>query len=244
MKRRPIRPGALHVRRIERHPQSELSDQDWPATIPAIARLLTDGLDLGRLTVLVGENGSGKSTLVEGIAGAYGMSPEGGSVMARHSTRPSESPLGENLQLSREGGASPWGFFLRAETMHGFYTYLENHPGGNDPDFHEISHGESFLAVLRSRFDSPGFYLLDEPESALSFSACLALVGLLHELAELGTSQVVMATHSPVLAALPGARILQLDDEGFHESAWADLELVQHYRSFLAEPMRYLRHIL
>jgi predicted ATPase len=128
--------------------------------------------------------------------------------------------------------------------MHGFYTYLENHPGGNDPDFHEISHGESFLALLHARFDSPGFYVLDEPESALSFSACLGLVGLLHDLAEAGTSQILIATHSPVVAAIPGAKILQFDDDGFHETSWEELELVQHYRSFLAEPMRYLRHLL
>jgi predicted ATPase len=244
VKRRTGRPGALHVRRVERHPQADLSDQEWPATIPAIGQLLREGLDLGRVTVLIGENGSGKSTMVEGIAGAYGMSPEGGSVMAQHSTRPSESALHANLQLSREGGATRWGFFLRAETMHGFYTYLENNSGGNDPDFHEISHGESFLALLRSRFDSPGFYLLDEPESALSFSACLGLVGLLHELVEAGTSQVLIATHSPVVAAIPDAKILQFDDDGFHETSWQELELVQHYRSFLAEPMRYLRHLL
>jgi predicted ATPase len=78
----------------------------------------------------------------------------------------------------------------------------------------------------------------------LSFSACLGLVGLLHDLAEEGTSQVLVATHSPVVASIPGARILQFDDSGFHQTDWEDLELVQHYRSFLAEPMRYLRHVI
>src|SRR4051812_15941457 len=110
--------------------------------------------------------------------------------------------------------------------MHGLYTYLESVGYGNG--LHEISHGESFLEVLRSRFDGPGFYLLDEPESALSFSACLGLVGLLHDLVEERTSQVLLATHSPVVAAIPGARILQFDGDGFHETAWEDLELVQH----------------
>jgi predicted ATPase len=244
MKRRVARPGALPIRRIERHPQADLTDE-WPATIPAIAQLLREGLDLSPVTVLVGENGTGKSTLVEAIAQAYGMAPEGGSINALHSTRPTESTLHENLQLSRAGGASRWGFFLRAETMHGLYTYLEDIGGGaNDPVFHELSHGESFLAMLRSRFNSPGLYVLDEPESALSFSACLGLIGLLHDLVQQGTSQVVLATHSPVVAAIPGARILQFDDEGFQEISWADLELVQHYRTFLAEPMRYLRHVI
>jgi predicted ATPase len=244
MKRRVARPGELQIRRIERHPQAELSDDEWPASIPAIAQLLRDGLDLSPITVLVGENGSGKSTLVEAVAQAYGMAPEGGSINARHSTRPTESPLHEHLQLSRSGGASRWGFFLRAETMHGLYTYLEDLGGGPDPTYHEVSHGESFLAMLRERFDSPGLYLLDEPESALSFSACLGLIGLLHDLVQAGTSQVLLATHSPVVAAIPGARILQFDDRGFHETSWEELELVQHYRHFLAEPMRYLRHVI
>ncbi len=81
------------------------------------------------------------------------------------------------------------------------------------PALHELSHGESFAELLRTRFDSPGLYVLDEPESALSFSACLGLVGLVADLASTGTAQVVVATHSPVVAAVPGATVLQLDDD-------------------------------
>ena len=131
---------------------------------------------------------------------AYGLNAEGGSTHARHGTRASESPLGSWLRVEREAGASRWGYFLRAETMHGLYTYLESNPpqGGREARFHEMSHGESFLEVLRSRFDGSGFYVLDEPESALSFSGCLALVGVLHDLMSMGTAQILLATHSPV----------------------------------------------
>jgi len=204
-------------------------------------------MTLRPITVLVGENGSGKSTLLEALATAYGLPPEGGSIHTRHATRPSESGLHEELVLSRDAGASRWGFFLRAETMHGLYTYLEevgSNPSDPDPVFHEMSHGESFLAVLQRRFASPGLYILDEPESALSFSSCLALVGVLHDLVREGTSQVIVATHSPVVASVPDARILQLDGDGFHEEAWSSLDLVQHHRAFLADPARYLRHVL
>jgi predicted ATPase len=240
-----LRSRMLPVRRVEPAPDSSLDPGTWPATVPAVARLLREGVDLGPATVLVGENGSGKSTLVEAVAMAYGLNPEGGSTHARHATRSTESKLHEALRVVRDPGASRWGYFLRAETMHGLYTYLEELPGGpRGPVLHELSHGESFLEVLRSRFDSPGLYILDEPESALSFTACLGLVGLLHDLAVTGTAQVLVATHSPVIAALPGARILQLDPEGWHERDWQDLELVQHYRRFLDEPMRYLRHVL
>jgi predicted ATPase len=216
----------------------------WPATIPAVAQLLAEGMELGPgVTLLVGENGSGKSTIVEAVAMAFGLSPEGGSTGAMHSTRQSESDLWRWIRLERSAGGSRWGFFLRAETMHGFYSYLEDHPGGSDPRFHQLSHGESFLEILRTRFDSPGLYCLDEPEAALSFSAQMALVGTMHDLAQQG-AQLLCATHSPLLAALPGATLLEVGPWGMRPTAFEDLELVGHWKAYLAEPMRYLRHVL
>jgi predicted ATPase len=216
----------------------------WPHTVPAVRQLLTDGLDLGPgVTFLVGENGAGKSTLVEAIAVAYGMSPEGGSTGARLTTRATESPLSDEIRLTRGAGAPRAGFFLRAETMHGFYSYLEQNPGGPEPRFHEMSHGESFLSLIGDRFTRRGFYCLDEPESALSFSSSLAVVGVLNQLATSG-SQVLCATHSPVIAALPGATILEVGDWGIRETAWDDLQLVQNWKAYLDAPERYLRHVL
>ena len=214
-------------------------------SIPAVAQVLRDGIDLPPgVTFLVGENGSGKSTIVEGVALAYGLSPEGGSRGARHTTRPTESPLSDWLRIQRGVGSSTWGFFLRAETMHSFYTYLEQNPAPTgDVPFHEMSHGESFLALLESRFDEPGFYCLDEPEAALSFSSTLALIAVLRRIADEG-GQVLCATHSPVLASLPGAKILEVGEWGLREAAWDDLEIVHHWRSFLTDPDRYLRHLL
>lgn len=216
----------------------------WPATIPAVAQLLDEGMELAEgVTLLVGENGTGKSTIVEAVAMAFGLNLEGGSSGARHTTRESESDLWKWVRLERSAGAPRWGFFLRAETMHGFYSYLEGHPGARDPDFHELSHGESFLEILRTRFDAPGLYCLDEPEAALSFSAQLALIGTMYELAQ-GGAQLLCATHSPLLAALPGATILEVGPWGMRRSTYEDLELVGHWKAYLAEPMRYLRHVL
>ncbi|ONI72175.1 AAA family ATPase [Kribbella sp. ALI-6-A] len=217
----------------------------WPHTIPAVRQLLTDGLDLGPgVTFLVGENGAGKSTLVEAVAVAFGMSPEGGSTGARLSTRVTESPLSDEIQLTRGAGAARAGFFLRAETMHGFYSYLEDNPSNHgDLPFHRMSYGESFLSLIGDRFTRRGFYCLDEPESALSFSSSLAVVGVLKQLAD-NKSQVLCATHSPVIAALPGATILEVGDWGIRRTAWEDLELVQNWRAYLRHPEQYLRHIV
>lgn len=236
----------LPVRRVERRPDATLDPLAWPASVPAVAQVLRDGLDLGAATVLVGENGSGKSTLVEAVAMAFGLGAESGTRNTMYSSRPSESPLSSALRLSRGPGASRWGFFLRSETMHGYFTHLEESGTARhrDPVFHEMSHGESFVEVLASRFDGPGLYLLDEPESALSFQNCLALVAVLADLAASGTAQVVVATHSPIIAALPGARLLEVDEDGLHESTWADLALTTHWRGFLDDPQRYFRHLL
>lgn len=208
-----------------------------------MAQVLDDGWPLARATVLVGENGAGKSTLVEAVAVAFGLGPEGGSTGSMHVTRTSESELSQHVRLSREAGAPRRGFFLRAETMHSFYTYLEDNPGGPEPAFHEMSHGESFLALATDRMNRPGFYVLDEPESALSFTGCLALVAHLHDLVTRG-SQVILSTHSPVLAALPGAQITEVGEWGLRTSAWEDLDLVLRWRGFLDDPRRYLRHVL
>jgi predicted ATPase len=233
------------IRRIEEHPLNALARDAWPATLAPVAHLLDHGLDLAPATVFVGENGSGKSTLVEAIGLAYGLSPEGGSVGAQHSTRASESGLWDHLQVVRNAGASKRGYFLRAETMHGFFTYLEENPSPfrEDIRFHERSHGESFLDLVEDRFRGAGLWLLDEPESALSFSGCLALIGILTRLLDTGKSQVIMSTHSPLLASLPGATIYEVGDWGLHTSSWEDLPLVLNWQAFLGAPEQYLRHL-
>ena len=130
--------------------------------------------------------------------------------------------------------------------MHSFYSYLEDNPGGPEPVFHEMSHGESFLALVTDRMQvtRPGFFLLDEPESALSFTGCLALVAHLTELVRTTPSQVLLSTHSPVLAAIPGATIYEVGEWGMQRSDWESLELVQRWRGFLDNPRRYLRHVI
>jgi predicted ATPase len=106
----------------------------------------------------------------------------------------------------------------------------------------QLSHGEGFLAVLLAMTSEPGLYILDEPESALSFESCLALLQIMSDMRATG-SQILLATHSPILAALPGAQILQLDAEGIAEVTFDDSELVKAWRAFLDAPGRYLRHL-
>lgn len=235
----------LPIRRITEHSMNPAIRGQWPNTMAPVRQLLDEGLEPGAATVFVGENGSGKSTLVEAIAVSYGLSPEGGSTGAQHSTRVTESGLDQNLQILRNSGASRRGYFLRSETMHGLYTYLEENPTEKrvEPIFHDMSHGESFLELIIDRFKEGGLWVLDEPESALSFSGYLALVGILKDLMATGESQVILSTHSPLLAALPGATIYEVGSWGLRDTAWEDLDLVSHWRSFMNVPERYLRHL-
>jgi predicted ATPase len=215
----------------------------WPASVPAMAQLLREGLELPTgLTVLVGENGSGKSTVVESLAEAYGLNPQGGSVQGQlFRVRDSEPGAGYGLTVVR-GLRAPWSYFLRADTMSQLYTYLEQNPGRRTERLHELSHGEGFLEILRTRVNQEGFYLMDEPDAPLSFVASLGLAALLHDLAA-GGSQVVVATHSPVIAAIPGAHLIELGPWGMRPSAWEDLSLVIAWRDFMRDPRSYFRHL-
>jgi predicted ATPase len=235
---------ARPVRTFQPREDLEVDESVWPASVPAVAHLLREGLEVpAGLTVLVGENGSGKSTVVECLAEAYGLNPQGGSALAQtFQIRPSEPGIGRELTVVR--GARPrWSYFLRADTMHQLYTYLEQNPNPRRPErLHELSHGEGFMEILRTRVNDTGFYLMDEPDAPLSFTSSLGLAALLHDLAAEG-SQLVVATHSPIIAAVPGANLLELGSWGIRPAAWDDLSLVIAWRQFLRDPHSYFRHL-
>lgn len=224
----------------------------WPYTIPAVTQLIREGgIEIAPgVTFLVGENGSGKSTLVEAFAAKYTRAGFVNPFVRVEGVGSSEedSPLGHHLRAVKHRGASPAGFFLRAESMHAFLSSVDASPtereayGGES--MQERSHGESFLAVLKHRFEDVGVYFLDEPEAALSFRSCLGLLKLMDVMRREG-SQLIVATHSPLLVSLPDATLLELGDHGIRKvDRWEDLALVQDWRGYLAAPQRYLRHLL
>ncbi len=240
------------VRSIELVASNDGADLDeFPWTLPAVASLV-DGLPLDpAVTYLVGENGSGKSTLIEAFAVAAGLNPEGGSRNFSHVTRASHSALWEALRLVRGERRPKTDFFLRAESFFTAATYLESLPkaGGNPLDayggksLHEQSHGESFLALILNRFGPDGLYFLDEPEAALSAQNCLTCLRRMHELVEQG-SQFVIATHSPILLAYPGATIYECGSHGLRSIEFEEAESVKLTRSFLESRERFLGRLL
>jgi predicted ATPase len=235
-----LRDGYLRRIWLEQDGPSE----DYPFTIPAV-RALTGGLQLDpAVTFLVGANGSGKSTLIEALAVAAGMNAEGGGRNFRLSLRPTESVLSEHVKLERGPAWPPrTDWFLRAESFFNLASAVDElgelAPYGGR-SLHEQSHGESFLALVVHRFAGRGLYLLDEPEAALSPQGQLAFLQRLSELVE-DACQLVIATHSPLLLAFPGARIYELGENGIEQVSYEQADLVSLYRSFLRDPERYLR---
>ncbi|MCE0539318.1 AAA family ATPase [Kineosporia rhizophila] len=204
------------------------------------------------ITFLVGENGSGKSTVAEALAEAFGLDSYGGKAGTKYASTREKSQLGEMLKLKTSVNGHRMmsgprkarrGFFLRAETAMNLLSSLSGVPGYWEGSTDEMSHGEGFLTALDAMFTGPGFYVLDEPESALSFTSSLRLVELFTRLGRSG-AQVVCATHSPILASTPGATILEFGANGISNVAWEDLLIVDHWRRYLNDPQTYLRHLL
>ena len=209
----------------------------FPFSVPAIRA--TESLDLSSsVTFFVGENGSGKSTLLEAIVIAVGVNAEGGTRNLRFSTRPTESLLHEHLKLVWRTRQS-WAFFLRAET---FFDMATAYEGADEGGFHERSHGQQFIEAANNKLQPGGLHLMDEPEAALSVTGQLAMLRRIHDVqAERG--QFVIATHSPILLAYPGAVIYEFTDTGITRVDYDDAEPVRLMRSFLDAPERFFSHL-
>ena len=225
----------------------------YPFSIPAV-RKLRKLIFHPDVTFIVGENGCGKSTLLEAIAAAWGFNPEGGTINFRFSTAASHSDLYKYLRLVRSFRRPMDGFFLRAESFFNVATDIERldaEPSFGPPvinsygrrSLHEQSHGESFLALLIHRFGGNGLYLLDEPEAALSPTRQLSVLRIMHQLV-LKNSQFIIATHSPILMAYPGAKILLLGETGFAEIRYEETSHYTITRDFMNNPTRMLEDVL
>jgi predicted ATPase len=224
--------------------------EEYPFDIPVIRNL--SEIDLKhRVCFFVGENGSGKSTLLEAIAEHVGFNREGGGRnFARETTESvqSTSPLSHALRLSWSSKLTK-GFFLRAESLFNMATYLDELGGDalipyGGKSLHAQSHGQSFIALLENRFFRKGFYLLDEPEAALSPQRQLSFLLLLHGLLDNNPDiQFIIATHSPIILAYPESQILSFDGECLTEIRYEESAPYNIVQGFLKDPKTYLRHL-
>lgn len=252
MPKRPVVRTGGFLRSLEIR-AGEKERNAYPLNLLAFHGVRTLDLD-PKMTIFVGENGSGKSTLIEGIAVAAGFNAEGGSVSFNFATQRHQPELARHLRLVRGALRPRTGFFLRAESFFNVASEIERldeepspagriGPAYGPRPLHEVSHGESFLSLVVHRFGAGGLYVLDEPEAAMSPTGCLALVRRFHDLVDEG-SQFVIATHSPIIMAFPGALIYVLAASGPQRTTWNDLNHVKVMQEFLNHPDSVLRELL
>src|SRR3954466_948325 len=249
MARRPDRrrfgpgPYVLGLRRLG-------AGDGFPFDVPAVEQVERLRLT-APVTLLAGDNGTGKSTLIEAIAEAIGFAAEGGELERGGGLPAVPRPVFEGaLQPVLTSSKPRTGYFLRAESFFNIANFVDRgdtfSPDGplyGGVPLHEQSHGESFLALAANRFAGEGLYVLDEPEAALSVGGALALLAVVATAARAG-AQFIIATHSPILLACPGAAIYELTTDGISPCAYYDLDTVRLARGFLQAPERYLRAAL
>jgi len=203
------------------------------------------------VTIIVGENGTGKSTLIEAIAALCGYDESGGGK--------GYQPVDHSRAIDRSGATlsqalvGSWlprvtnGWFFKAESFFSVARYLDAaaiDAHGAAPDFLSASHGEGFVRFFEERLSRQGIYFMDEPESALSPKRQLELLRILNAISQAQLSQVILATHSPILMALPGARLFEITHGRFVETAFQDTPHFRLYRSFVDDPDSFISDAL
>ncbi|MGJ4888748.1 AAA family ATPase [Bradyrhizobium sp. HKCCYLRH3099] len=251
-KQREIRLRAPYLKRLWLDPAKIGDRVAYPFCLP----FLQDDFELSftsAITIIVGENGTGKSTLLEGIAALAGYDEAGGGKGYR--------PVDHARAVERMGGAlgkafrAAWlpkitqGWFFRAESFFSVARYLDEAAlddplGGPPPDFLSHSHGEGFLRFFEERCQRQGLYIFDEPESALSPARQIEFLKLMRRMDEAGHCQVLMATHSPVLMAYPGATLLRLSKYGLEAVRVQDTDHFKAMREFCNDPDGFVQGVL
>jgi predicted ATPase len=140
------------------------------------------------------------------------------------------------------------GSLFRAETFHDFADFLDDvalcdpgrlaYHGGRI--LNTLSHGQGILSYFSGRFQVKGLYFLDEPEAALSPGSQLKFLNLLQQLGAEGHAQFIIATHSPILLACPGAQIFSFDASRIEEISYEETAHYRIYKQFFADRTAFL----
>ncbi len=106
-------------------------------------------------------------------------------------------------------------------------AYAAKRLGGREKE--TMSNGESAFSYFTEKIKENALYLLDEPENSLSASLQKELLGFLEDSARFYKCQFIIATHSPFLLSMKGARIYDLDTVPVRTKKWSELENMRLY---------------
>ncbi len=237
----------MYITQVKVNSREYPTDRHYPFNVP----VLREPFELSfrkPVAFFVGENGSGKSTLLEAITRKCGIHLWDRPKRHLSHNNPYETRLADYITVTWANGRVP-GSLFRAETFRDLADFLDDvalcdpgrlkYHGGHI--LNTLSHGEGILSYFGGRFNVKGLYILDEPEAALSPSSQIKFLRLLQRLEAAGRAQFIIATHSPILLALPGAQILSFDSRRIKE---VDYEETAHYRiyeQFFADRASFLR---
>jgi predicted ATPase len=199
------------------------------------------------VTFFIGENGAGKSTLLEALAHRCRIHIWRPNERSRCVYNPHEDELYKYLTVEWTDGPVPGSFFA-ADIFKNFAQNLDEWAASDPGQLKYFggqslltqSHGQSLMSFFRNRYLVKGLYLLDEPETALSPTSQLELLRLLKEIGRAGHAQFIVASHSPILLACPGATIYSFDHVPVREIGYQDTEHYRVYKDFLDHPDKYL----
>ncbi len=239
----------MHIRRVTIHAERFPRSDCYPYRLPVLQQ--TGSLAFtAPVTFFVGENGCGKSTLLRAMTRRCNIMIWQGERRAQANYNPHAEALHRFLSVQWAGDTVPGSYF--ASQVFRNFAQIVDEWAATDPDLlsyfggrslMKLSHGQSLMAFFRSRFSRRGLYFLDEPETALSPRSQLDLLALLAERGRSGETQFVVATHSPILLACPGAVIYDFDRPPVRPIAYRDTEHYQVYRDFMSDPDAVLRRL-
>jgi predicted ATPase len=199
------------------------------------------------VTFFVGENGTGKSTLLTAICKKCNIPIWQGIGGTRYKPNPYEKVLYLFMAVKWTNGSVPGSFFSSA-TFKDFAKYLDEGATVNPEIFKYFggeslitqSHGQSLMSLFRGRYKIKGLYFLDEPETALSPKSQLELLTILNDMSIAGHAQFIVATHSPILLACPGADIYSFDQMPVKQVTYEETEHYKIYKDFMQNQDPYL----
>jgi predicted ATPase len=236
----------MYITEIEIHSERYPTDRCYPFNVPTLRQAQKLTLDTP-VVFFVGENGSGKSTLLEALCRKCGIHIWDKPKRHIAHKNPYETRLSDYVDVTWANGRVP-GSLFRAETFREFADFIDDvalcdpgrlkYHGGRI--LNVLSHGQGILSYLTTRYRVRGLYFLDEPEAALSPASQIKFLKLLQGLSAQGHAQFIIATHSPILLALPGAQIYSFDSPQIVEVQYTDTEHYRLYRQFLTDPGAYL----